>query len=83
MQKQTVVQDEASAISRDMRELYDELRAGGMKGKDADSLANVAGKNLKALAIIIADKMRESEQLSLVSRAKEVTGSVVAIADKK
>lgn len=66
------VQEEAARVSTDMRELYDEFRAGGVKRDDADTAANIAGKNLKSLAIIIADKLRETDQLTFAAKAKAI-----------
>jgi len=52
------VQSEAMAISVDMRRLYEDFKAGGMKREEADTLANISGKNLKALSLMLADQMR-------------------------
>ena len=52
------VQSESRAISRDMRELYESFKAGETKREDADTLANISGKNLKAISIMLADQIR-------------------------
>jgi len=46
--------DELGNISVDMRKLYDEALSGKLKREEVDSLANVAGKNLKALQMLWA-----------------------------
>jgi hypothetical protein len=51
------VQSEAQAISRDMRALYEQFKSGGIEREDADTLANISGKNLKAIAIMYADNI--------------------------
>lgn len=71
-QQQTSVQNEAWAISADMRSMFDEFRSGGMKREDADTGANLAGKNLKALSIVLADQMRLDGQLTLAVKAKAI-----------
>ena len=67
----TPVQTEAMAVSRDMRELYSKRKDGKVERVDADTLANIAGKNLKALAIVIADQARQDGHLSLVYRIEQ------------
>ena len=57
------VQSEARAISSDMRELYESFKAGTTKREDADTLANISGKNLKALSIMLADQVRSDTLL--------------------
>lgn len=57
------VKTEATAISDDMRALYNSLKAGETNGDIADKLANIAGKNLKSLALIHADTLREDALL--------------------
>lgn len=48
-------------VSQDMRTLYDELRAGEVEIKLADSLANVAGKNLKAQQLKLAHAIFQND----------------------
>ena len=60
------VQSESLLVSRDMRKLYEQFEAGALKREDADTLANIAGKNLKALSLILADKIF-SRELRVVS----------------
>lgn len=59
MQNQEIitVQSESLLISADMRKLYERFENGELKREDADTLANISGKNLKALSLILADKM--------------------------
>ena len=64
------VQQEAWAVSKDMRKLYQEFSSGSIKREDADTQANIAGKNLKALSLVIADQMRQDDQLHVISRTK-------------
>lgn len=66
--KVTPVQTEAMVISADMRELYSKVKAGDVERVNADTLANIAGKNLKALAIVVADQARQDGHLSLIHR---------------
>jgi len=63
------VDSEAGAVSADMRMLYSQFKSGDVKREDADTLANIAGKNLKALSIILAHKMLENESASVFARA--------------
>lgn len=44
-------------ISQDMSDLYDELRGGGTDLKLASELANIAGKNLKAKQLDLAERI--------------------------
>ena len=52
------VQSESRAISADMRALYESFKSGETKREDADTLANISGKNLKAISIMLADQIR-------------------------
>lgn len=70
--KVSQVQKEAMAVSADMRDLYSHFKAGNVKREDADTFANIAGKNLKALAIVIADQMREDAQLRTIENMKTI-----------
>jgi hypothetical protein len=72
MSKSNTVQQEAMAVSNDMRELYSLFKAGVVDRNDADSLANIAGKNLKALSIVIADQMREDGHIQMISKMKTI-----------
>lgn len=49
-------------IKADMSELYDELRGGKIEIKAADTLVNVAGKNLKAYQLDLAEQIFLSGQ---------------------
>lgn len=69
---QTAVQKEALAISADMRALYDAFKSKTIDRGDADTFANIAGKNLKALAVVIADQMREDAHLNMMSKMKTI-----------
>lgn len=60
------VQSESLLISADMRKLYEQFEAGAIKREDADTLANISGKNLKALSLVLADKIF-SQGLKVVS----------------
>lgn len=59
------VQSEARAISADMRELYENFKNGKTLREDADTLANISGKNLKAIAIMLADQFRTDGMLRI------------------
>lgn len=52
------IKDEASQVSRDMREVYEQLKSGLIERKQADALANIAGKNMKALSLLHLDRVR-------------------------
>ena len=69
---ENTVQQEAMTVSADMRELYSKFKSGAVDRGDADTMANIAGKNLKALAIVIADKMREDGHVKLMSQMKTI-----------
>lgn len=62
----SVIRPEAEAISRDMRKLYADFSAGSVPRETADTLANIAGKNLKALSLILADQIRMGGQLKMI-----------------
>jgi hypothetical protein len=46
--------EELTAISNDMRKLYESALTGALKREEVDSLANVAGKNVRALQMLWA-----------------------------
>lgn len=50
-----------NAIQNDMRALYDEVRDGKTELKVADTLANIAGKGLKAEQLKLAREIFVSE----------------------
>lgn len=74
MKKQVIltVQSEARAISADMRELYENFKSGKTLREDADTLANISGKNLKAIAIMLADQFRTDEMLRISSSQHQI-----------
>lgn len=63
----------AIEVSDNMRELHRDFRSGAMKREDADTVANINGKNLKALAIVIADRMCERAYLDADMKALRLT----------
>jgi len=65
------VQKEAMAVSADMRELHSNFKTRKIERADADTTANIAGKNLKALAIVIAGETFLDGHLSLVHRIEQ------------
>jgi hypothetical protein len=71
--KVSIVQSEATEISKDMRNLYREFKAGTVEREAADTLANIAGKNLKALSIVLADQMRLDGQIAYENKVKLVS----------
>lgn len=66
------VKTEATAISDDMRELYNKFKAGEISREACDTLANISGKNLKALALLHSDKLRED---TLLKNSGNVVGA--------
>lgn len=68
----TPVQDEAMQVSADMRVLYNDFNAKRIDRSQADTLANIAGKNLKALSLVIADQLRADGHLQLIERTKVI-----------
>lgn len=65
---------EAAEISRDMRALYDRALDRGVQREEADTLANIAGKNLKALSLMLAYRMVENESLGVIKKAERLVG---------
>jgi len=64
---------EAEQISKDMRDLYTEFGSGKQTNEEranADTLANITGKNLKALSVMLANRALASGMLSLTGKAK-------------
>jgi hypothetical protein len=51
------VEREAEVVSEDMKKLYVDFASGKVKREDADTAANIAGKNLKAISIVLANRM--------------------------
>lgn len=49
------------AINDAMKSLYGDLRGGDVKRDLADSLANIAGKQLKAFQLHLADRIFEDQ----------------------
>ena len=70
--RETAVTREALAISKDMRELYSEFKGKNIERVDADSLANIAGKNIRALAIVLTEQALQKGFISLENRVKEL-----------
>ena len=66
------VQQRALEVSDNMRELHESFKLGKTKREDADTVANINGKNLKALSIIIADQMREDGHLQIISKIEAI-----------
>ena len=64
MTKLITLKSEAQSISDDMRALYDSFKAGHIGRDAADTLANISGKNLKAISIILAAEVIEQKLLS-------------------
>lgn len=67
------VKSEASAISNDMRELYNSFKGGNIERDVADTLANISGKNLKAISIILASELMEQNLLEKTERKRIVS----------
>jgi hypothetical protein len=70
----TPVQTEAAQISKDMRDVFNRFKDGGLKREDADTLANISGKNIKALSLIVADQMREDAHRALLHKLNAIDG---------
>ena len=49
------VRSETLAISRDLRKLYDDYKNSKISRDTAETLANIAGKNLRAQAILLIE----------------------------
>lgn len=56
------MRDILDEVTGNMRELYEGVRSEGTDLKTADSLANIAGKILKAQQLILAREMFVSDQ---------------------
>lgn len=67
MNQLITINTEAKAISKDMRQLYDAFRTGQISRESAETLVNIAGKNLKAITIMLADELRLSELKTIES----------------
>lgn len=59
---------ELGAISKDMRAVVDEFRAGKMTREQAETITNASGKNLKSLALLLGHAMREDQLEKSVGR---------------
>jgi hypothetical protein len=68
------VETEAWNVYNDLTELHKSQITGKTEREDVDSQANVHGKRLKALSIVIADQLRQDGHLSLVNQTKAITG---------
>lgn len=77
MQKQIIVtvQSEARAISADMRELYENFKNKAIPREDADTLANISGKNLKAISILQTDQIHSEAMLRIRSTTQRLVES--------
>jgi hypothetical protein len=64
MKKLAMVKSEAKSVSEDMRALYEHFKAGRIERDSADTLANISGKNLKAISIIFAVEVMEHKLLT-------------------
>lgn len=62
--------DRLTAIQNDMRALYDEVRVGKTDLKVADTLANIAGKGLKAEQLKLAREIFVNEKARLLPPAE-------------
>lgn len=49
------IKSETQAISKDLRALYDDFKNNKISRDDAETLANIAGKNLRAQAILLIE----------------------------
>lgn len=63
--KDPTITEETKAISRDMRELYTMFKNKQVTRDVAETLANIAGKNLRAQAILLLE-MERAKELKLI-----------------
>lgn len=70
---QSYEDNELLQISRDMRSLYNAMSGGTIEREDADSRANVAGKNLKAIQILTARQIFMSNQIIRIDKLESRT----------
>lgn len=75
MGKENAVEEEAFAISADMRELYERAKKREIQREEADTLANIAGKNLKALSTILVFRALENDTRTIGDRATLIAAS--------
>lgn len=59
-------------VQQDMSKLYDEFRAGQVERENADSLANITGKYLKAEQLKLARDIFEAEYPARVASVKAI-----------
>lgn len=59
MQKQEIIniQSESTLVYKDTRKTFERLESNELKREEADALANLLGKSLKALGLIQADRI--------------------------
>jgi hypothetical protein len=67
------VKSEATAISQDMRDLYNSFKNGNIDREAADTLANISGKNLKAISIMFASEVMEQNLIEKAERKSIVS----------
>jgi hypothetical protein len=72
MSHESKIQEKAWLLSNSMFELQKKFKAGLIEREDADTEANIVGKNLKALSIIWADQMRQDAHTRIMERVEAI-----------
>jgi tyrosine-protein phosphatase YwqE len=70
MNEVITIKSETLAISRDLRKLYDDFKDKRISRETAETLANIAGKNLRAQAILLVES-EIGKQPTLIESADE------------
>lgn len=70
MSEVITIKSETLAISRDLRRLYDEYKNGTIPREKAETLANIAGKNLRAQAILLIEGEIGNRQIPVKEEEK-------------
>jgi hypothetical protein len=65
------IKSETRAISQDLRELYNDYRNKKISRECAETLANIAGKNLRAQAILLIENERTDSLITINEVSEE------------
>jgi hypothetical protein len=72
MNNESNIQKKAWLLSDSMFDLQKKFKAGLVEREDADTEANIVGKNLKALSIIWADQMRQDAHVRIKEKIEAI-----------